>query len=509
MPILEVARECSALSDPSVLPLIGQVSTDKLPESYQSDAAYAVLNMVGRVIAEGFPPGSPWFQLVLPARVQNDPTIPPEQIHELNRWLMLMELIIQGTLETAGLKPEDQRRPGGFLSQKRKSITQLIVTGDTLERLDDDYRLRVFRRDQYITKRDSNGDVLYHVTKEMVDPLGLDSEVVSASGLDLHKLPDTPVMERMVPLYTNVEWQPVSKRWLIEQEVNGRVVNDSDESVSPYFATPFKLAPDEDYGRGMVELYLGCIRSLDTLHKRRLEILGIMSRVVPAIDHGSPTRERDLLQPSGKPIRARVRQGVIEDIAFLGYGNIAEHASLVQGIEDMSRKLALAFLVESASSRDAERVTAFERRRNAMEINGALGGMYTTIMDHQHLPLLRRCIQQLRRDRALPSIPSNMFEVRSLTGLNSVIRESKAAALLEFAQVASLLGPESAARIDTGVLLDTYLRYRSLYEPGLVKSEKKLAQERQQAINAQAQQEANTQMIETAGQLIQSGAVGA
>jgi hypothetical protein len=465
--------------------------------------------MVGRVIAEGFPPGSPWFQLVLPARVQNDPRVPAEQIQQLNQFLMLMELIIQGTLETAGLKPSDQRRPGGFLSQKRKSLTQLIVTGDTLERLDDDYRLRVFRRDQYVTKRDSNGDVLYHVTKETIDPLGLDSDMATRSGLDLTKLPEMSVKERMVPLYTSVEWQPVTGRWAISQEINGRTINESDETVSPYFATPFKLAPDEDYGRGMVELYLGSIRSLNTLHKRRLEILGIMSKVVPVIDHGSPTRPRDLTQDSGKPIYGRVRDGKIQDLGFLGYPNIAEHNSLVHGIDDLSRKIGLAFLVESASTRDAERVTAFERRRNAMEINGALGGMYTTIMDHQHLPLLRRAIQRLRVDRALPPIPDDMFEVRSLTGLNSIVRDAKAQSLLEFAQVASLLGPEAQAKIDTGVLMDTYARYRSIYEPGLIKSAKQIAAEQQQAINAQAQVDANTQMIETAGRLIESGAVGA
>lgn len=491
-----------------MLPPDGQVSTERLPEAYQSDAAYAVLNMVGRVIAEGFPPGSPWFQLVLPARVQNDPSIETEQILQLNQYLMLMELVIQGTLETAGLKPEDQRRPGGFYSQKRKSLTQLIVTGDTLERLDDDYRLRVFRRDQYVTSRDSNGDVLYHITREKIDPMALDADTVSRSGLDLHNLAKMSVTDRMVPLYTSVEWNPSSRRWVIEQEINGRTVNESEEIVTQYFPTPFKLAPDEDYGRGLVELYLGSIRSLNTLHKRRLEILGIMSKVVPVIDHGSPTRERDLTQPTGKPIRGRVRGGEVEDIAFLGYGNIGEHRSLVEGIADLSRKIAMAFLVESASTRDAERVTAFERRRNAMEINGALGGMYTTIMDHQHLPLLRRCIWQLKRDKALPPIPDDLYEVRSLTGLGSIVREAKVQGLLEFAQVASLLGPEASARIDTGVLLDVYSRYKSLYEPGLVKSDEQLARERQDAINAQAQTEANTQMIETAGRLIESGAVG-
>lgn len=505
--ILEAARECAALTDPSVLPPDGQATTDSLPESYQSIGSYAVLNMVGRMLAGLYPPGFPWFQLNLRPEIAFNQELDPKEILGMNQLLMLMEMQVQATLETSGLSPNDNSMPAGFLTQKVKSLRQLIVTGDTLERLDDDFQIRVYRRDQYVTKRDSRGAVLYHVTSEKIDPLSLTPDQFDKTGLKLADLEKMTAGERMQSLYTSVDWQPRSRRWVIEQYVNDAKIHEQEETVSQYFATPFKLAPDEDYGRGHVEMNRANLRGLNTLESRRLDILAIMSKVVPVIDHGSPTNESDLTLGTGVPIRAKVREGKIQDIGFLGYGNIAEHQSLIQGIEMKTRELAQAFLVESASSRDAERVTAFERRRNALELNAATGGVYPSISDSQHLPMLRRAIHVLSEKKLLPKVPPEMYELRSLTGLTAIVRDQKAESLLEYAQVAQALGPEALQRIDPAVLLQVYAQYRSIYEPGLTKSDAQLERERQQAINTEAQLQANQTAIETAGRIAEQTVV--
>lgn len=460
--------------------------------------------MLGRFLAALYPPGYPYYELVLRPEIQYSSELDPAEILAMNQLLMLMEMQVQATLESAGFDDNGNRSPGGFLTQKAKSIRQLIVTGDTLERLDDDFRLRVFRRDQYVTRRDSRGDILFHATKERIDPLSLDEDQFEKTGLQYAEITKLPATERMQDLFTSVEWQPRSKLWSIEQHVNDALVNAQDEKVTPYFATPFSLAPDEHYGRGAVEQHRAALRGLNTLEARRLDILAIMSKVVPCIDHGSPTNEADLTQPSGVPIRTKVREGQVQDVAFLSYGNISEHQSLVHGIDSKERSLAQAFLVESASTRDAERVTAFERRRNALELNAATGGVYPSISDSQQIPMLRRAIHVLRKKKLLPDVPESMYELRSLTGLSAIVRDAKAETLLEFAQVAQALGPEALQRIDPGVLLQVYAQYRSVYEPGLTKSDEQMARERQQAINAEAQVQANQTAIETAGRIAEA-----
>lgn len=501
--ILDVARECAALTDPPVLPPLGQVSTDSLPESYQSIGPYGVLSMVGRMLSELYPPGFPWFQLVLKPEVQYSPDLDPKEILEMNRLLMLVELQVQATLETSGLRPNDNSAPSGFLSQKVKSLRQLVVTGDTLERLEDDFRIRVYRRDQYTTKRDSRGDVMEHITQESVDPFSLSKEDFAKTGLDREKLQQVSAKDRQQPLHTSVDWQPWTKTWVIEQWINGNKINEMEESVSPYFATPFRLAADEDYGRGHVELNIGNVRSVNTLEKRNLDILGIISKVVPVIDHGSPTRPHDLTLETGVPIRGRVRDGQVQDVAFLAHGNIAEHRSLTDGINRKTQELAKAFLVESASTRDAERVTKYERQRNAMELNSAIGGVYPSISDHQHLPMLRRALHVMKNKKLLPSkkLTEDIYDIRSLTGLSAIVSEQRAGNLLELAQVGQALGPEALRRIDVGVLMETYMTYRNMYEPGLRKTDEQLAAEDEQALLRQAQEAAVEAGADTAGKI--------
>jgi hypothetical protein len=452
----------------------------------------------------------PWFQLVLRPEVVYNPELDPAEIVGMNELLMLAEMQVQATLETSGIRPRNNSQPSGFLSNKVKSLRQLVVTGDTLERLDDDFRLRVYRRDNYTTKRDSNGDVYSHITREQVDPLSLSDEQFSKSGLSLSDMEKVPAKDRMKSLYTSVDYHPQSRRWVIEQYVEAALINEMEETVSPYFGTPFRLAPNEDYGRGLVELNLANLRGLNTLEARRLDVLAIIAKIVPCIDHGSPTNEADLTLRSGVPIRTKVRDGQVQDVALLGGINPGDVQILNQGVEIKSRELAQAFLVESASSRDAERVTAFERRRNAMELNGAMGGVYPSIADAQHLPMLRRTIHVLQKKNLLPKIDDELYDIHSLTGLTAIVRDQKAESLLELAQVVQALGPDAMARIDTGVLLQTYMQYRQLYSPGLRLTDEQLAAKQREAMNNQAMMEANTQAIKSAGAITeQTVAAGA
>ncbi|WP_434127675.1 hypothetical protein, partial [Enterococcus faecium] len=71
-----------------------------------------------------------------------------------------------------------------FRTMKRHAISQLLCTGDVLEMLDDDNRLRVFRLDQYVTLRDSCGDIIYHITKERIDCAAIDDERLAKAQLD-------------------------------------------------------------------------------------------------------------------------------------------------------------------------------------------------------------------------------------------------------------------------------------------------------------------------------------
>lgn len=503
LPILDRARLCAALTKPWVLPLLNQQPNQKLPQNFQSIGARGIMTMEGKMLTALWPNDRPWFHLDLAGEVEFDPDGDPKQIQINKAMLFLHELVIQAKLESAATETEDEHNSAAaFRTAKRASLSQLLITGDTLEQLTDDYTIKVYRRDQYVTRRDGTGNVLYHIVKECIDPLGLPKAQLSKARLPEAKLA-MPVAKRMQDLYTRIEWTPRRKRWLIEQEMNGHTVNDSVEKVSPFFSTPYELSVPEHYGRGFIELILGDLSSLDTLGERELDFAALASKLLTALDNASDVRDTDLEKKSGSVIRARVEQGKVMDIAFLNVDKTADFAIVFQKAQSLRKELGAAMLIESETTPKGDRVTAFQAERVAMELESALGGTYAPIADHQQRPLLKRVIYQMTRDRLLPKLPAGAVEVKLLTGIAALSRASKTQDLLTYMQAIAPF-QEAIARIDAGVLATVLARYQNISEPGLVKTDAEYAKEQQQAIALQTQQAAGQQAAKTAGTVIEN-----
>lgn len=497
--VLDRARLCASLTKPWILPPEGHTASEKLPEPYSSLAARGVTNLEGRLLLALYPPGMPFFRLRPAGKFRFDGNVDPNMLNEFEARLYLQELAIQSKLEQADKAGRSNSRRSGFRSRKRTSISQLLITGDTLEMLQDDYTIKVFRRDQYTTCRDNSGDVRYHVIKEQIDPLSLDAEAFSASGLDMMSLIDKPSHERKADLYTLVEWQPKSKRWLITQEVNDNLINEIDEPISPFMSTPFELAPGEHYGRGIIETNLGDVRSINSLTERILDFAAMASKQLWALDYNSQVRPNDLTKETGSVIQARVQSGQVMDIGLLRAEKMNDFQVVSITREAIRKDLAVTMLMEGEATPTGERVTAYQVQRVAMELEGALGGVYAPIADHQQVPLIERMLYQMRRDAMLPPLPDDSIEVEAVTGINALSRESDNGKLMQVLQMVSQLGPEVMQRFDKGVLLDLIMRQIGIYQAGLVKSEQQMQQEMQAMQQAAMQQQAAQQMIQSAG----------
>lgn len=504
--VLDAARECAALTKPSLLPPKGQTEGDRLPENYQSTGSRGLTNMEGRMLLALFPPGIPWFQFKLASEIRFDPQVPDESKQQIASHLLLRELQIVAKLEATNMSDGPYRRRSGFRSRKRMAISQVLATGDVLEQLTDDYRLRIYGREQYVTRRDSSGDVLFHIVREKIDVAKLSDEQRAASGLPPKTFTLEDPAQRIKDLYTLVEWNYDSRAWLIRQEVNARIIQESEEKISPYFCTPFELSPDEHYGRGFIELNLGDLRSHNELRAKKLDFAALASRMMPILDEGSVLRERDLAKPSGSVLRGRVRGGVAEDVAFLSVNKINDFEVVHLTDEAIRKDLGVAMLLESEVQPRGERVTAFQVQRVAMELEGALGGVYSSIADEQQVPLLRRLVHQMERDNLLTPLPEKAIEVETTTGIAALSREMDAGRLSTLIQGVAALGPEAMAKINVGVLVDLIARYAAFHEPGLIKSNEQLAQEQRQAMQQQLAMAAAGKAIDTAGNVVEANA---
>lgn len=501
--ILDRARQCAALTRPWILPEIGQTPDSKMPETFTSLPGRGVANLEGRLLMALYPPGTPFFRLMPAAHIRYSKDVDAEQLNSFANALSVYELLMMAKLESSDMGSAANRRRSGFRSKKRAALTQILVTGDVLEQLTDDYRIRVFRRDQYVTKRDSSQEVEYHIVREKLDPRTLAPEILAAADIDLESGKEDYEPDEIM-LYTRCRWEPFSRVWVTEQEINGNIVAVSEDPVPSFFATPYELAPGEDYGRGFVESNLGDVRTLNELHERLIDFAGMCSKFVPVIDYNSQIRASDLAKPSGEVIEGRVVAGQVQDVAFLSVNKGSDFQVVYQTAADKRRDLAVAMLMEADSAPKGERVTAYQVQRIATELEGALGGIYAPIADAQQVPLVERLMYLMQRQRLVPSMPRGTFDIEAQTGIAALSREADKAKLLQLLGTMAQFGPEATNRINIGVLFDTLLRQSGIYEPGLVKTDEQLAAEAQAALQQQMEMEAQKKLINVSGNVMQN-----
>src|SRR3546814_11895121 len=96
-----------------------------------------------------------------------------------------------------------------------------------------------------------------------------------------------------------------------------------------------------------------------------------------------------------------------------------------QVAERLELRLSHAFMLQSGTVRNAERVTAEEIRAMAQELENVLGGVYTVLSAEFQLPLIRRILYVLIRQAEAPELPKSVVPT-VLTGFESIGRNPSA-----------------------------------------------------------------------------------
>lgn len=511
---LDRARVCAALTLPWMCPPSDQSESDRLPDNYQSLGAHGSKNLVGRLLSAVWPIGAPWAKTEIAPHLLHGNQIPLDIIREMQDALFIRDIIVQAALESVGRR-QSPGIPTGFYTAKRTALAYLAVTGDVLEHVDDENRIHPKRRDMYVTRRDGDGSVAYHVIHDAKDVLGLDDETLAKAGINRGDFQGRHRQEREYDLWTMVEWQPRTKKWVITQELNGQEINRSEETYSPYLSSTWDHNAPEHYGRGLIEENLADLRAFDNVSEYILQWAMLASKHHPCIDPASEMDPRDLTRPSGEPIVGpRMDGGKPQDVGWLSVERLADFTIVEKVRADLKESLGKILLLTSGGVRDSERTTAYEIAEITIkELEGALGTVYSSVADEQQIPLISLITHRLERSGRLPKLPRDSISVQTTTGLAALAREADARRVLRFLDSLKGLPPEVAAlvfrRIDDGVLTEHLARSGGVFVPGLIKSRQQLEQELQKAQAEQAKMAMAGKAIDTMGNIVEKQAAPA
>ena len=488
--VLDRARWAASISMPFVMPEQGYQAGDRLRNPNNSLAARGIANCVGKLRSVLFP-GDGWFELDV--EPESKYAISPEEYTVIVNALYVEGVKIQAAIESSHVKSKRKVVPG-FYAQTGISLTQLLITGSTLEgiglRGNEDFAKRVFSRDQYRTRRDAYGEVDYHVIKECVNPARLPADI--QAQIEVKEGED-------VDVFTLYKRQS-DDSWVLTQEIQDKQVFEAQHETARIFQTDFKRAGNDHYGRGLIELHGGDFESNEFFAGRMKDWAEHASKFNPVIGTGSTLRPEDLAIESGKIIvGGRVEGGRLQDVAMLGVEKLADF-QVVQQVwmrcqDDLSKTMLLD--ADAAPKGEAGRhSTAW--KQTAEQLQGWLGDLFSTIHDQQQKPLLWAAIDMGTRSGLLDAKKMKFADVVSTTGIAAINQKRRAEGAMQLAQLAGAMGEQAVKQLDQNVLLSLAARSLGVAEPGLIKTPQQLEQEARKAMADQVKADGATAVIQEA-----------
>lgn len=455
-----------------------------LQHDWSSVGAQAVNHLTNKIVLNLFRPGMPFFRLDPDKKMKQE--LGQKGISEDD----LRASLVDG--EQEALKVMDQK---AIRPKINEAVRNLIIVGNVALDMTDDQQPRVIGIRHYVVKRSISGKlqeiliaekVLYNELDDSVKPY-----VASRPGDD-----EGAYVEF-------VRWYAVDKdkKWQLSQYVdNVRLPKDFDKTYTqetmPVHILTWDLADEMDYGTGLVEDYAGDFGTLSTLTEAEVKAALLASEF------------RWLANPAGvgdiEEFRNSVSGDVIpggkDDLTLVNLTGQSNIELISKSAEKIIRRIGQAFLLNSAVTRDAERVTAEEIRMQAQELETSLGGVYSRLAIDLQLPIALWLLAQID-----VSIHGTHLVPTIVTGLAALSRNAEAQQLGVFlsslSQVAAM-PPELLARLNLSAVISTLASANGIDPKKYVKDEATVQKEQQAQQQAAVQNQATVDASKAGAQAL-------
>lgn len=450
---------------PNIFPDDPLMEYDEMQNDYQSVGAQAVINLANKIVMALFQPSKPFFRM---------------QLTKEQRALVVENGLSEAQVDAALAQTERDAMRELDKSNARVAMNDiaqhLIITGNSLLFTPDDDMMQVYSLRDYTIKRDLRGTPTKIIIRETKSVSGLSDELAAlAVSQGYHENDD-------ISLYTGICRVGKSK-YMVWQELEDicychKRLGVYNKDNLPWIPLTWNLCRGKDYGTGLVENYSGDFHTMSTLAEAILDYTTVVTDVKNLVDPAGMTDVREITEAaSGAYVHGR------EEDLYVHTAQITNAADFLNGRFDaVARRIGAAFLLNTAVTRDAERVTAQEIRMQAHELESSLGGVYSRLSTELQLPLAKRLLNKL--DKTFKDV-----EPVIVTGFESLSRNSELDNFRAFMQDMVVLADvpdEVKARMEFGDVIAVLGAGHGVDYKKFLKDEDKVKKETQERIQMQA-----------------------
>lgn len=503
--ILSKAAEYARWTLPYVFPETGTTETTELQLSADSIGAQAVNHLSNKVVSTLFPGQRLFFRLRVDAEAKkliNAAAQAEAQDEDVND--QVKQAISKLELELANIEAEAQEYMDmvAYRPEATHAAKLLIITGNALIYHPEGQPVRVYSMRDYVVVRDVSGAWIELITRESktFETFAKDvQEQIMNNPLDANKkyLPDTEVT-----IYTQVKLDEGTGKYVVKQEADNVDLGirgaSYPKAIVPWIPLTWNLIRGEDYGRGLVGDFAGAFHAINIMSQTLLNLAAIMGDIKFLVDPQSSVNVAALNNsPAGS-----YHSGKLDAVGAIQTNKQSDAQFIATMIDRYQKQISQAFLLNSNLTRQAERVTAEEIRRDAEELETSNGGIYSALAAKWQVPTANITLDAIGfegiGDGIIPQI---------VTGMDSLSRAGELENLQVWIGYLTLLQnvPED---VRARIKISDYMKYvgvnTQVDSDGFTKTEAEFqaemqqAQEQAMAMEQQKQQAAGNAQMQSA-----------
>lgn len=424
-PYLTKAKEACKYTIPSLLN-DEKNTTKEIKQPNQSVGADGINNLAAKITLSLLPPNQPFYKFSIDEvdlkelAIQSGESEPEQYAADVTKGLSLTEQMLINDIEQKG----DRVCVG-------EGMKHVLVAGNVLfvSTLKDG--LKMYPLTRFVVKRDYCGNVLKAICTETIGfsalPKETQEEIKKKYNAEDKKDDgqNIDLNQKEFSLYTCFKRTP--KHWLVSQEVEGIIIEKSKGKypveICPFMALRYTRIDGEEYGRGLIEEYIGDISYLDVLSLAIKQSALAASKLIFLVNPMGQTKAKNIAEtPNGGFV-----SGKAEDINALQADKYYDLQTARQEKETLERRLQRIFLLTQAVQRNAERVTAEEIRYMIRDLEEAHGNLYSILSKEFQYNYVKISFFHLRKSKKnqLPDlVRDKKVKLTVTTGLEALGRGS-------------------------------------------------------------------------------------
>ncbi len=366
----------------------------------------------------------------------------------------------------------------GYRTASVLALKNLIVTGNALVYHPETEKAQVYNFRDWVCVRDISGFPVEIVTRDCKS-LETFSPAIQEKLLQTGRFRQG--LWQNVTIYTRI-WFMQGKYHVRQsaEDINLDTYAVYPKHLCPWLPLTWNLIRGENYGRGLVEDFAGAFHAVTMLTDALTRGAAIAADIKFLVHPASGLDVEEL----NKADTGSYHLGKEGDITTPQLNKGLDFTLASNLLERYSREIARAFMMQQGTTRDAERVTAVEIRRDALELERSFGGIYSRFAEEWQHPLARILLDDMEINLG----SEQALEPVIVTGLDSLSRNGEMDNLQQFLADLGMLDqiPEDArAEIHLGRFMQKVGAARGVDYTAILKTADEKQQEYQQQLAMQ------------------------